>query len=205
MAIVSESGLYALVFRSRKATAQEFRKWVTREVIPQIRRTGAYAPNKALPHVFVRRFNDNWARTERGYFSVISELYIRIFGRFEQLGHILAEKTRDGTEIRPDGSAGRLFSTWLQGNLPARARDFKMYMHLFPNGLQFEARQYPNDLLSYFIQFLEEDWLPNHAERYLKKRDPAALAFLPKLLGGSSSPPQRQVSLRRPPTRRRQQ
>lgn len=46
---VNESGLYALILRSRDAmkpgTPQHrFRKWVTAEVLPTIRRTGAYAP-----------------------------------------------------------------------------------------------------------------------------------------------------------------
>lgn len=42
--IISESGLYALIFRSRKAEAKRFRKWVTSEVLPAIRKTGTYAP-----------------------------------------------------------------------------------------------------------------------------------------------------------------
>ncbi len=40
--IVSESGVYALIFRSRKPEAKRFRKWVTQEVLPTLRRTGAY-------------------------------------------------------------------------------------------------------------------------------------------------------------------
>lgn len=40
---VSESGLYALIFKSRKPEAKAFRKWVTSEVLPAIRRTGGYA------------------------------------------------------------------------------------------------------------------------------------------------------------------
>lgn len=42
MLIVSESGLYALIFRSRKPEAKSFRKWVTSEVLPSIRKTGSY-------------------------------------------------------------------------------------------------------------------------------------------------------------------
>ena len=42
--IVSESGLYALVLASRKPEAHEFKRWVTHEVLPQIRRTGGYIP-----------------------------------------------------------------------------------------------------------------------------------------------------------------
>ena len=42
MNVVSESGLYALVFTSRKPEARAFRRWVTGEVLPSIRRTGSY-------------------------------------------------------------------------------------------------------------------------------------------------------------------
>lgn len=40
--IVSESGLFALVFRSRKPEALRFQRWVTSEVLPSIRKTGCY-------------------------------------------------------------------------------------------------------------------------------------------------------------------
>jgi prophage antirepressor-like protein len=42
MAIVNESGLYNLIFRSNKPEAKAFRKWVTSEVLPSIRKTGQY-------------------------------------------------------------------------------------------------------------------------------------------------------------------
>lgn len=40
--IINESGLYNLIFRSNKPEAKAFRKWVTSEVLPQIRATGQY-------------------------------------------------------------------------------------------------------------------------------------------------------------------
>ncbi|MEI6494285.1 MAG: BRO family protein [Verrucomicrobiota bacterium] len=42
LAFVTESGLYTLIFKSRKQEAKTFRKWVTAEVLPAIRRTGGY-------------------------------------------------------------------------------------------------------------------------------------------------------------------
>lgn len=42
ISVVSESGLYALVLRSRKPEARKFAKWVTSEVLPAIRKTGSY-------------------------------------------------------------------------------------------------------------------------------------------------------------------
>lgn len=40
--IINESGVYALIFGSKLPTAKEFKHWVTSEVLPQIRKTGAY-------------------------------------------------------------------------------------------------------------------------------------------------------------------
>jgi prophage antirepressor-like protein len=47
--IVNESGVYALIFQSKKPEAKRFRKWLTSEVIPQIRRTGQYIPAGTIP------------------------------------------------------------------------------------------------------------------------------------------------------------
>jgi prophage antirepressor-like protein len=44
LTIINESGLYALVLRSRKPEARKFAKWVTSEVLPAIRKTGGYQP-----------------------------------------------------------------------------------------------------------------------------------------------------------------
>lgn len=41
---ISEPGLYKLIMRSRKQEAKEFQRWVTHEVLPQIRKTGGYIP-----------------------------------------------------------------------------------------------------------------------------------------------------------------
>ena len=48
--VINESGLYALVLTSRKPEAKAFKKWVTSEVLPSIRKTGGYSavPQKAL-------------------------------------------------------------------------------------------------------------------------------------------------------------
>lgn len=40
--IISESGIYALALKSRRPEAREFRKWVTSDVLPAIRKTGRY-------------------------------------------------------------------------------------------------------------------------------------------------------------------
>ena len=42
MVTISESGLYKLIMRSDKPEAQDFQNWVTRVVLPSIRKDGAY-------------------------------------------------------------------------------------------------------------------------------------------------------------------
>lgn len=46
--IVSEAGLYSLILRSRKPEAKAFKRWITHEVIPSIRKYGAYVTDKVL-------------------------------------------------------------------------------------------------------------------------------------------------------------
>lgn len=46
---INESGLYALVLRSRKPEARKFAKWVTSEVLPAIRKTGSYGTPRIDP------------------------------------------------------------------------------------------------------------------------------------------------------------
>lgn len=46
--IISEPGLYKLIMRSRKPEAKEFQRWVTHEVLPSIRKHGAYMTQQTL-------------------------------------------------------------------------------------------------------------------------------------------------------------
>lgn len=48
MTIINESGLYAVILRSDKPQAKPFRKWVTNEVLPSIRKHGAYMTDHTL-------------------------------------------------------------------------------------------------------------------------------------------------------------
>ena len=48
MAIINEPGLYSLVITSRKPEAKAFKRWITHEVIPSIRKHGAYMTDSLL-------------------------------------------------------------------------------------------------------------------------------------------------------------
>ena len=50
LSYVNESGLYCLIFGSKLPAAKEFKKWVTSEVLPTIRKEGQYSVNNSLEY-----------------------------------------------------------------------------------------------------------------------------------------------------------
>ncbi|WP_155626526.1 Bro-N domain-containing protein [Burkholderia vietnamiensis] len=50
--VCNESGLYALIFKSRKPEAKRFRQWVTSEVFPSIRKRGPYVVLDSVSEAF---------------------------------------------------------------------------------------------------------------------------------------------------------
>jgi anti-repressor protein len=54
ISVVNEPGLYSLILRSRKPEAKAFKRWITHDVLPAIRKTGTYAVEqvRALPQTF---------------------------------------------------------------------------------------------------------------------------------------------------------
>lgn len=53
MTIINESGLYSLVLSSKLPTAKKFKRWVTSEIIPSIRKHGAYMTPETLEKVLL--------------------------------------------------------------------------------------------------------------------------------------------------------
>jgi hypothetical protein len=182
--VINESGLYSLILTSRKESAKRFKKWVTSTVLPQIRKTGSF--HGRVP-AFIARFNANADRVDPGYFSVINELVIRLWGRLEMLGYRMADNGPDGKELRPDISVGKGFAKWLEERHPEAANDHTPYVHWTPKA-DVLARQYPVRMLPLYLEYVDTVWIPECAEDYFGRRDPAALAYLPKLLPDPSRP-----------------
>jgi len=71
MQVINESGLYALVLRSRKPQARQFAKWVTGEVLPSIRKSGSYR-KPGTAHEF--RPGDHLIEAKRKFLQLINKL-----------------------------------------------------------------------------------------------------------------------------------
>ncbi|MGT2767771.1 ORF6C domain-containing protein [Streptococcus dysgalactiae] len=56
MIIINESGLYSLILSSKLPQAKEFKRWVTSEVLPQIRKQGLYIPENLSDEAFIALF-----------------------------------------------------------------------------------------------------------------------------------------------------
>jgi prophage antirepressor-like protein len=62
--VISESGLFVLIFKSRKPEAVRFRKWVTSEVLPSLRRVGSYTTTTAEPIARAKKPYEEWSLEE---------------------------------------------------------------------------------------------------------------------------------------------
>lgn len=78
---VSESGMYSMVLRSRKPEAKAFRKWVTSEVLPAIRKNGGYM----TPEVAKQAVEDPAVFMARAL--VVANELIRVLPRARVHGH----------------------------------------------------------------------------------------------------------------------
>jgi prophage antirepressor-like protein len=126
--VINESGLYSLILTSRKAEAKKFKKWVTNEVLPSIRKTGSYthpsvptAPmaDELLTDLQLRQLGElvhsigmcfhqqesaKWAvyagiRDTKGI-SQINQLPSREFNNVYGTVHLLREKAQEYLKLR---------------------------------------------------------------------------------------------------------
>ena len=71
--IVSESGLYTLIIRSNKPEAKQFKRWITHEVIPSIRKTGSYIMPSKVQHFDAKTTSLNSLLMKIGWEELIWE------------------------------------------------------------------------------------------------------------------------------------
>lgn len=103
LTFINESGLYHLIFISRKPEAKAIRRWVTGTVLPSIRRTGSYSisgerpeSTKRLPLPKFRPYFGQWKENVKPYISR-AELCLTAEKKRVTLGHV--QKVYAGTAM----------------------------------------------------------------------------------------------------------
>ena len=180
---INEPNVYRLIIKSNLPSAEKFESWLFEDVLPSIRSKGFYGKidRVQLPN-FIERYKDNFHKIPKDHFSVISEMFARMYIELEKVGYNIPDKAISGKKMMPDISVGQGFAKFLkkEGSLYLSTR--KKYTHRFPNGREVEANMYHIDALPDFIRYINLKWIPENAEKYFKTRDPQALEYLPKLL-----------------------
>lgn len=65
MTVINESGLYSLILGSKLPTAKKFKKWVTSEVLPSIRKTGSYTTSQMSAMEMIAELANNAVKVEK--------------------------------------------------------------------------------------------------------------------------------------------
>ena len=100
MSIISEAGLYSLILRSRKKEAKEFKRWVTHDILPSIRKTGSYSASqyeKILPCLedTAKRKKSPRSAMVRGLFYFIEKLIPPNFSAAQYAGNFSPQFRRE--------------------------------------------------------------------------------------------------------------
>lgn len=97
VSIINEAGLYSLILRSRKPEAKAFKRWITHEVIPSIRKTGGYVADEDL---FIQTYFPSVTGAESVY---LKQMMVEV----KTANQKLAETTQQLTVVTEELSIAR--------------------------------------------------------------------------------------------------
>jgi len=145
---------------------------------------GAPQAPAALPS-HLARYIANDPKVRPGYFSVLQETALNLFGPMHNVGFIIPPNWV------PDISVGKAFCKWLREAKGVDTDALPTYQHEYiDDGRIVDAKLYPDSLLAEFRTWFREIWLPVNGVKYFKSKDPNSLAYLdrhPALAAPSSS------------------
>lgn len=133
--VVNESGLYSLIMTSRKPEAKAFKKWVTSEVLPTIRKTGSYGHNSQQqfdpsdPAQLLKCLVDYTQRTlelqeEKAKLEVTLEAQTPMVNAYKRLeaseGSVCIQDAAKALKVRPTDLTDHMLNAgWLYTRPPA--------------------------------------------------------------------------------------
>ena len=95
---INESGLYSVILRSDKPEAKPFRKWVTSEVLPTIRKTGRYGLDDTKAALAEAKLNNSRARVASAWMKISKENPV---SSYKQVCAHYASAALAGREVLP--------------------------------------------------------------------------------------------------------
>jgi prophage antirepressor-like protein len=176
LATVYEPGLYKLIFKSRKEEAKRFQKWVFNEVLPSLRKWGAYPPPKDHEYaISAKPYTARivWVMQVRkaipsGHWCIFIEGADLLLGVEHVFGPAKLEMEQYDLL---DGSIGRKWSTFRAGKRWAGNR--QSYQYTFPSG---DPRgtvfpwAYPMCELEHFKNWLHTEYWTIDFPKYVKNK-----------------------------------
>lgn len=135
----------------------------------------------------LKRYINNDGRVPTGYFSVLQETGLNLFGPLHNVGFEIPEGWV------PDISIGRLFCKWLRTERGIDTDALTTYTHSYGDARpDVQANLYPDNLLADFRRWFRTIWLPENGVNYFRKKDPQSLTYLGQIpaLSGPNKPPQ---------------
>lgn len=176
MLTVTESGLYRLIFKSRKPEAKKFQKWMFKEVLPSIRKHGTYPPPASSPYsISLKPYTARvvWVMHVRralkeGYWCVFIEGAEILIGAEHIFGPANLEMKQYDLL---DGSMGSHWAGYRDGQRWAGRRI--PYRYTFPDN---DPRgtvtpwSYPMQELEHFKHWLHTEYWSVHMPAYIKRK-----------------------------------
>lgn len=154
MTAVNEAGLYSLILSSRKPEAKDFRRWITHEVLPTIRKTGGYVNNE-----------DQFMNTYLSHLDPNSK----------QLFHLTLEALKDANrqikELKPNAeycckvltAPGTLTMTQIATEYGKSAQEMNRFLH------ELKVQRKVNHQWVLYRKYSDKGYTKDHT--YTKERD----------------------------------
>lgn len=133
-----------------------------------------HQPAQLPPHL--SRYLKNDSKVPQGYFSILQETGLSLFGPLHTLGFDIPKNWV------PDISVGLLYCAWLRDKHGIDTDALPTYSHDYLDGRQLVfPKVYPEHLLPDFRNWFRSVWLPQYGVNYFKKKDPSSLQYLDQL------------------------
>lgn len=168
MTVINESGVFALIFGSELDSAKRFKKWVTSEVLPSIRKTGSYSVQKDPMAILATTFEalkqqeDKQTQLEQRFDKFEDDQEIRSWEQQE-----LLTLRRNRVFAILGGKYSQAYKELSSEVFHAIAKDFKQQFSVprynalprkyFEEGKRFLNRWEPNNLLDLAIRGANQD------------------------------------------------